>query len=553
MWNFISPFQAHADPGMIESFLYALEEVQSLHSIDVRGNQREQASLLAEYGLTAPLVRIILSGPAMEQEIAVGSPVVYGEGVYTYSSSREGQVLVVPDSMMAAIPDRPEAWRSRRLIQCEAPDINRLEIDSSRGYLLLQRKNRQEWSIVQPVDAPADRFFVMNYLQHAVDLSVDRFIADQVSDLSVYGINEPQLALTLWVDDAQRERISVGNRYAEGDGGVYVHADSSPGSVFGISLDAFEKLTASKELFRDRRLFSVEYDSIEAFELKTQKNTILFELIEGDWKMTLPVVTDADDEKVTSLVQQCLASEIKSFEPFQDLEKETNVTEIALAVFLKNQSASMTDTSGVDVVSSGLVTNRANVIVLDGAVYASILGGETKVELNAPFMEAFTDNPLDYRDLRLFDFSTSNVVEFSLYQGTNCLWKIGRTTHTEPFLVTRPENGWVRREQIQTLLDEVCNLKAESYVMSSTGDVGLFGLAPPLVTLTVGFSGGEGIRKSVLFGGRATGDRVYAAVRGSDVVFTLKQDLLDRLLKLVAGASPEQQDERGVHEIQSGK
>lgn len=555
-WHLVSPVQAPANPERIESFFYALEKTQSQHSIPLPKKSEERTVLFQEYGLAAPFSTIVLSSPSTEQRIYIGTPVVYGEGLYAFSSLLAEHLIILPESILKAIPERPDTWRSRQLVKSTANEVSRFAIDSSKGYILLQKEPHNEWDIKKPVDAPADRIFVMNYLKQLTELSVDRFVADQVSDLSVYGLRDPQLSLTLWTARGQREQIAIGDSYANGREGVYVQVDSHPSSVFGVTLAALENLTVTKELFRDRRLFPLAYGTVEAFELNTQKHDLRFELFEGDWKMTAPVVVDADDEKVSGFVKQCLASEIKSFEPLGSSANETNGTEIFITFYTRPSSlASEFVPVPAASTSPSRGTNTAHIVMRGDDVYTSILGGETKVGLTAPFVDGFTDNPLDYRDLRVFGFSPSNVVELSLYQAreTNPVWKISRKTHNESFSVNIPADGWMRQDQANILLAAICDLKAESYVMFNTGDISLFGLAPPRSTLTMGFAGGQGIRKSVLFGKQTTGERVYATVRGSDVVFTLKQKLMDRLFKLVVDVPSEQQDLQEANEFHSGK
>ena len=73
--------------------------------------------------------------------------------------------------------------------------------------------------------------------------------------------------------------------------------------------------------------------------------------------------------------------------------------------------------------------------------------------------------------------------------------------------------------------------------LTNPDDLSKYGLDKPVEVLTIGLSGGEGIRKSLMIGGEAASGGRYAVVQGQDVVFVLSEGIVGKLTRHMIKAS----------------
>ena len=112
--------------------------------------------------------------------------------------------------------ERPVADENakKKVFTYDAAKINQVQIKSSGGEVTALRKGANDtWTIVQPVEAPADRNSVSDVVTNLANLEEQRVVDENAADLKAYGLAEPRIDVTFHVDgDKEPKRILLGEK-----------------------------------------------------------------------------------------------------------------------------------------------------------------------------------------------------------------------------------------------------------------------------------------------------------------------------------------------------
>ena len=126
--------------------------------------------------------------------------------------------------------ERPVADENakKKVFTYDAAKINQLQIKSSSGEVTALRKGANDtWTIVQPVEAPADRNSVSDVVTNLANLEEQRVVDENAADLKAYGLAEPRVDVTFHVDgEKEPKRILLGDK-TPASSGTYAKLPSS--------------------------------------------------------------------------------------------------------------------------------------------------------------------------------------------------------------------------------------------------------------------------------------------------------------------------------------
>src|SRR5204863_341985 len=94
------------------------------------------------------------------------------------------------------ISKKPEEFRDRKLTDIIATQVTRLSLKTAAGEMELQ-KQADHWQIVKPLRARADDQKVNDFIAQITTSRIAQFVADDAADLPKYGLDKPQLTVTL--------------------------------------------------------------------------------------------------------------------------------------------------------------------------------------------------------------------------------------------------------------------------------------------------------------------------------------------------------------------
>ena len=192
-WQMVTPVEALADRGKVDSFLASLKNLRKSRDAGVVEGPADR------FGLGSPRVVKLLgpggaSAPLATLELGDGKSLA---GL-RYVRPAGGPIVVV-DALPLAAADQPAAdWRERSLLDASSLDVWRLKIGGP-GRDLAAARRGQHWQITGPIQAPGDDGKFEGVVAdltalHAED-GAKGFVAEGVTDWKKYGLDTPDLTI----------------------------------------------------------------------------------------------------------------------------------------------------------------------------------------------------------------------------------------------------------------------------------------------------------------------------------------------------------------------
>ncbi len=197
---------------------------------------------------------------------------------------------------------KSQEQEEKRIFPWKGEDVTEVILERPQGRLRLAREDRDEWSLLEPVSAKADREELSKLLDGLLGAKKDRRIADEPSDLETYGLSQPSYVLTLKAKTPPHERtLLLGAKnptevyhYAkiQGEKGVFLVSDV-------VRRDAEKPLLE----LRDKKILRFEPRDVERVTIEgLGQRVILRKEGEKDWKIDGAETLKADSEAVESLL-----------------------------------------------------------------------------------------------------------------------------------------------------------------------------------------------------------------------------------------------------------
>lgn len=211
---------------------------------------------------------------------------------------------------IAGLEERQKAEQLQEsLLRLEEDRIESIEISVRGRDPVLLVKDREEWQLRRPLEAPASESEIRTLLQRLTEARRNRgFEAEQ--DLSAYGLDDPRLRATISTPDGDRE-LAIGNSdFAETS--VYVRL-SDEKEVFLTSQLLASALDKDPSSWRSRKLLRFERDELAAVELQRQDEVITLVRRNGDWFLESPLQEKADRTAVSALLSSLSGADVRDF------------------------------------------------------------------------------------------------------------------------------------------------------------------------------------------------------------------------------------------------
>lgn len=471
----------------------------------------------AEYGFDAPSLEITAFDHRGEHRWLVGRRTPLGDMVYVKEPGKD-EIYTVLDYLLAIAPAGPDDLRDRTLFPGTPEGVRRIEIRGTGGFLQLLRDADQIWQIQQPLAVAADSRAVEDMLSRLYRLRIEEFIAENVSDFSVYGLQVETRQISLGGADGSSRMLVIGDAPADRPGKVYARrADDT--SVFLLDSKILELVDIRDDALRDARVLPIPAREISFISISRGAEQLeLAADASGNWSITRPVRWSADLQAVDQLIRLWDAAVITEF-------NETN-------------APAAPPEWTVDFGSSSLArTNRLEILPTRGDRTGLCLrhpGDSGVYRINLPQVPDAMLDPLNFKDRRIWDLKRSDIQKLSIIRNEQPAQVIER--QADGTFAPVPAGTAVRidEEGVERMLTVLSSAATRSYVAYNPRDLAIYGLSEPSMVLQVGLSGTNQLGRVLLIGQEAA-EGYYAMVKGQDVVFILDKPLVDMLSAEPAG------------------
>jgi hypothetical protein len=465
---------------------------------------------VAEYGFDQPTLTIIAVDDRGLRKWLVGRVTPLGDMVYVMEAGYDN-IYTVSEQLLHILPSDSAELRNRVLFPGDAARVKRIEIRGPAGFAQLLKDSRVGWQLHQPVSAKADDKAVLQFLEDLYRLRIEGFVADNVSDFSVYGLQDEVRQISLAGGDGVSRMVIVGDEVPGQPGLVYARRADQP-SVYTLRADLLRFIDQPSERFRDAAVLNLPKNSITSVHITHGVDEITLQWDPaGHWEIVKPVLWSADSREVTRLIDLWFDTVITQF----DLAGEASEAEWVFEF----GSSSLQTTNTIEVLAmngrrDGLLIRRNHTTSL--------------YQINLPELPASMGKPLTYKDKRIWDLTSGDISRIEIIKDHKIKQAVERQgDHTFSPVAT---NGTVQVDAAacERLLEQLSTLKVNSHIAYNPRDLGIYGLENPEIEIYVGLTATNELGRILLIG-HETADGFYSMVKGRDVVFYLSKDEVEKL------------------------
>ena len=532
-WRIDKPIEGFADPGSIKRILTGLKQIPK-EEIITPEQWTQRGFRLHDYGLELPRAKIVFHQGREKRAILVGDQSVVGDYVYIMATNRE-EVIATSASLLDYIPDTFETIRSRKLMHDAPTGLTRIEIKRPGGFLLLVFDPEQGWMLQQPVAGRAGQAFVMDLITKMFTAEISRFVEDNVSDFTPYGLDAPVARVSMWpVGSGSVRTVYIGREDPSDSKLVYAHVDDES-SVVGIAKQLLLDISLDVNIFRDRRLLNIV--PVRVGYIKMMEGDRVLELSKddaGSWSLSRPFKRAADSSLVWDMMAGWVSSRVESFVA----DSVTNLVDIGLSdpvrtiVLATRSPVDENEEAEIEPLEEGRHMTSFHIYAHpddSSRVYVKLAHEDTLVTVAAsPFLGPQLD-PLWLYNRTALQLVPGDVRKIELRRGN--VFQVVQVEENGLFRPGIGQDGELVQGVVDNILAEVSGLRVDRFMTEEAEDLAEFGLDNAVATLTLGLSGGAGISKTLAFGSEVDDPKgVYAMIRGQDAVFVLPLSTRDRLL-----------------------
>jgi hypothetical protein len=376
------------------------------------------------------------------------------------------------------------------------------------------------WRLTQPIDAPADEPVVKSLLGAITGAQVQKSLDDvPQGDLSPFGLEKPATTITLRTKDGPLPPIHVGKNTAIG-AKTYVRKGQE-GKIYLTASTIQTSINKQARDLRDKQLLAFQDDDVQRIEIaKPDAPALTLTRKDKDAWTIEPGGVPAD------------ATEVRSY----------------LSSLRTTRATDFPDDAPSDLAKYGLEKPRLTVTVAtgkDGAVTQQlVVGGESSGEQTKQVYVKRASTPAVFAvgewAFRSLDKDASALRDKTVltFDGD----AVGRVVlerkeGTGATLVRGASGGWTldgvdeaksKATAIQRFVDDLKDLKGSAVAAEPPGDVSRFGLAAPLLRITLTDKSGQPI--GTVLGAKQ--DAKYYVMRdGGPTVFETRDYMYTRLDK----------------------
>ena len=192
-WQIVKPLRARADDQKVNDLIAQITTSRIAQFV------ADDAGDLHPYGLTEPrgTVTIFTADDKQGQILQIGGvPEKEKDQIYVRFAPRKF-IYTLPNKIETILSTRPNDLRDRHLVRFDQNQLDRITIDApGKTKTVLARKD-QNWTIVNRNNRPANAAEARRLIDLLAGEQVTNFVADVASDLPKYGLDKPQLTVTL--------------------------------------------------------------------------------------------------------------------------------------------------------------------------------------------------------------------------------------------------------------------------------------------------------------------------------------------------------------------
>ena len=444
-----------------------------------------------------------------------------------------------------SVDEKPPIHEVYGIPRDSVQQVELLFADAAYQNLKLVREANGKWQLQTPFLANADDEKVQQMLDDILDKRVKHTL--EVPALTQYGLDTPNITLSLWTDGAHpAATFFIGNKAINYS--VYIK-EKSEAHIFLIESSALDDLTKSPTDLRDRSVVRFNPETVsniafkrEAVGSSSQSSTVNCEKRGSTWHVTSPIEAKADAQEIERILSELLLLQVVTFEADaantlvpSELTKyglgapriQVQLTDTARTYALDIGSTVPTETGNSKHV---YVKSTVSKVVLDTltADNHSTEGPHAISIVPDDIYHLLNKSVFEVRDKRVIDFQRTATNRFVI--SINGEQEAVCTKGYENIWELQTPTGKIKADAkaVDDLLFGVDSLEAVAFVESPAKHLRTYGLAVPAIEVAF-TQHGEETPTTLLIGDAADDGTVYVKAEHSSQIVRVKPGLIDKI------------------------
>jgi len=300
-----SDFQAKADKTEIDDILDALKNLK------VKVFEADVVTNLSQYGLDKPRIEatVVLGEDKTSKTLLVGKNVPETNRVYVKRQNSDS-VFSVNKDIVSELTKKVYDLRDKTVIDFQRSDVNKFELQSGDEITVCEKDDLGDWKITRPAEYKADKNAIDNLLFELDSLKAREFVSDKPDSSAPYGLDNPQNIVTLHESGKTEPKVLLFGKKQ----GSAVHVKTKDAdTVFLVKGNLLDKFKMGAAELRDKVVLKFDSDDAQKLELKHDDVAITCLKQGVNWRITVPSNEDADNSKVTSIIDKLAELRVEKF------------------------------------------------------------------------------------------------------------------------------------------------------------------------------------------------------------------------------------------------
>ena len=485
-WFIAQPVKARAQKMAIQDDARILGDLQYIQKYAPGAADLPSEDLT---GLKQPnLVLTVKDKDGAIHTLKVGNVRPMTEDETYISKDTDPAVYVVKQNLLAKFARPLSDYRERRVSEIAFNEITRARIAGTQNYELVKAEGG--WVLEQPVRGRTEMPKVEALLQAAANLTTENYVTDDDSNLKIYGLAQPQLALTIVTEkrppatqpagtqpaatqpaatqpaEVKTTTILVGGKA----GNQYFAKIEGEPSVFQIPETVFKSINVPLLDLRDKSIAQIDPAKVTGLDLTTNGQSVMLIKQNNRWQMAGAFVGPAETGIVDDLLKAISQAKATAFEDQPKPELTPYGFEAPRA---RLRIVSEGKVTPVEILVGGNTPSGEMVFVQNVAEGSISVLKKTDAELLVVEPVALLE-----RTVLSFARDDADKIEITRDGRTSTLVKQGNT-----WQITAPTEGPADGEAVKAILADLSGLRARKVVAVSKD--AQYGLAEPQVTVKV--------------------------------------------------------------------
>jgi len=508
-WRVEQPVQADADQSAVNRVVSEFVGAKRTRTVE------EEPKDLAVFGLDEPSLTLA----ALVEEKDEPETLIFGNenptksGFYAKTGT-DGAVFLVQSFSKRSMDKRLFDLRDKKVADFVKEDVQALHLE--RGELKIEAEKQDDglWMLTSPLNARGDKTEINKTIDSLNSARVKEFIDEEPVDLAEYGLDVPDITLTMLIgEDKASKALLIGRKNEDKEGYYAKRAEEK--NVFLLKQDLLDAAPEEVDTWRDHSLLTVNVGNVKKMEYVADGQKVVLATDEQrDWQLVEPIEGKADDLVTNDLITDLTNVKAKEFLEAEKDEYGFAEPQIAFKLWVKDVEKPV-----------GVIIGAKQ----QNVVYARNMDG-TAVTVDEGDLDKIKKSLFDFRDKVLVSFDKRNVQKLTVRYGED---ELVLAQKDEKWTAEKPDRLKISNQgAADSLVWAINYLKMNDIVEENKReDLSKYGLDKPRAEFTVALADDKTVGPFLIGGSKD--DKVYVATAEKPGVYLLDDTILDELKREV--------------------